>query len=64
MNQPSISITPLPRQTSTMPSTSGSATNVSTSNIKPGKPMTNLSGKSSFVVCEICDGYIKVKICL
>jgi len=43
-NQPSISITPLPRQ---------QAANAAASQQKP-------SGKTSFVICEICDGYIKV----
>ena len=47
MTQPSISITPLPRTTSQTPlSGSGSSS-------KPG-------GKNTFVICEICDGYIKV----
>lgn len=57
LNQPSISITPLPRQTSTQASTSN---NTTTGNLKPGKPVNNPSGKGTFVVCEICDGYIKV----
>ncbi|XP_074028267.1 zinc finger protein MEP-1 isoform X2 [Leptinotarsa decemlineata] len=45
--QPSISITPLPRGTSSTVSPSTPA--------KPGDTTT----KNSFVVCEICDGYIK-----
>ncbi|XP_015121674.1 uncharacterized protein LOC107044343 [Diachasma alloeum] len=46
LSQPSISITPLPRTTTQAPiSGSGSSS-------KPG-------GKNSFVICEICDGYIK-----
>ncbi|XP_015586017.1 MOG interacting and ectopic P-granules protein 1 isoform X2 [Cephus cinctus] len=46
LSQPSISITPLPRTTSQTPSPgSGSSS-------KPG-------GKNTFVICEICDGYIK-----
>ncbi|CAH0547216.1 unnamed protein product [Brassicogethes aeneus] len=47
VHQPSISITPLPRGSAT--STPG---NVSA---KPG----DSSSKNSFVICEICDGYIK-----
>ncbi|KAK9722942.1 hypothetical protein QE152_g19420 [Popillia japonica] len=45
MHQPSISITPLPRNTSApqMPAS------------KPG----DSNSKNSFVICEICDGYIK-----
>ncbi|KAL1517591.1 hypothetical protein ABEB36_001333 [Hypothenemus hampei] len=43
-NTPSISITPLPRGTTATPSAS-----------KPG----DTSSKNSFVICEICDGYIK-----
>ncbi|XP_032688929.1 kinesin-related protein 4 isoform X2 [Odontomachus brunneus] len=46
LSQPSISITPLPRTTS-QTSIPGSGTSA-----KSG-------GKSSFVICEICDGYIK-----
>ncbi|XP_012285171.1 uncharacterized protein LOC105702281 isoform X2 [Orussus abietinus] len=46
LSQPSISITPLPRTTSQTP-ISGSG-----SSAKPG-------GKNTFVICEICDGYIK-----
>ncbi|KAF5289947.1 hypothetical protein FQR65_LT11694 [Abscondita terminalis] len=44
--QPSISITPLPRGTS-----APGSTNVA----KPG----DSNSKNSFVICEICDGYIK-----
>lgn len=47
VHQPSISITPLPR-------TSATAT-PSSSTAKPG----DSSSKNSFVICEICDGYIK-----
>ncbi|CAG9856072.1 unnamed protein product [Phyllotreta striolata] len=47
--QPSISITPLPR------GTTATVTPVSTSGAKPG----DTSSKNSFVICEICDGYIK-----
>lgn len=56
--QPSISITPLPRQTA------GAAAGQSPSTSKappPGmKPGQNpAGGKAQFVICEICDGYIK-----
>ena len=47
--QPSISITPLPRQSNT-PAPAAMA-----SQTKPAG-----AGKTSFVICEICDGYIKV----
>ncbi|XP_068617575.1 MOG interacting and ectopic P-granules protein 1-like [Battus philenor] len=40
-HQPSISITPLPRQP------------------QPSQPQPAHQSKSSFVICEICDGYIK-----
>lgn len=47
--QPSISITPLPRGGQTQ-----------TQNINKGStPTRDSSGKPSFVICEICDGYIK-----
>lgn len=45
-NTPSISITPLPRGTTATPTTTTS---------KPG----DTNSKNSFVICEICDGYIK-----
>ncbi|XP_030762604.1 MOG interacting and ectopic P-granules protein 1 isoform X2 [Sitophilus oryzae] len=44
-NTPSISITPLPRGTTASPSVTS----------KPG----DTNSKNSFVICEICDGYIK-----
>ncbi|RVE42319.1 hypothetical protein evm_013032 [Chilo suppressalis] len=44
-HQPSISITPLPRQPA--PNPVAQPTNV------------NANNKNSFVICEICDGYIK-----
>ncbi|CAH0768626.1 unnamed protein product [Bemisia tabaci] len=53
LNQPSISITPLPRQ--------GSANQPAASQqqqVKPGRPPTSAQ-KGQFVICEICDGYIK-----
>lgn len=46
LSQPSISITPLPRTTS-QTSTPGSGTS------------SKSGGKNTFVICEICDGYIK-----
>lgn len=61
LNQPSISITPLPRQTS-------ASNNTSSGNAKSGagKPMNAVAaankGGGNFVVCEICDGYIKVRV--
>ncbi|XP_050311829.1 MOG interacting and ectopic P-granules protein 1 isoform X2 [Anthonomus grandis grandis] len=50
-NTPSISITPLPRGTTGSPA--GTAATAAGS--KPG----DTSSKNSFVICEICDGYIK-----
>merc|ERR1712241_326188 len=60
-NSPSISITPLPgrnnpghkKTSSSSPSTS------STALAKPGQPGQGQGGKGNFVICEICDGYIK-----
>ena len=60
-NSPSISITPLPgrnnpghKKTSSSPSTSSTSIN------KPGQPGQGQGGgKGNFVICEICDGYIK-----
>uniref|UniRef100_A0A182PMU0 MOG interacting and ectopic P-granules protein 1 n=1 Tax=Anopheles epiroticus TaxID=199890 RepID=A0A182PMU0_9DIPT len=65
---PSISITPLPRQSSS--NSNNAAVNMSniagalsklqaqgTSAVKPGQNPSG--GKMAFVVCEICDGYIK-----
>lgn len=43
---PSISITPLPRQQQQ-------------AGIKPGQSPNSSGGKPQFVICEICDGYIK-----
>jgi hypothetical protein len=56
--QPSISITPLPGRGTP----SGSKPNPSPQQspqaaLKPGQPTSQ--GKSGFVICEICDGYIK-----
>ncbi|XP_014286535.1 MOG interacting and ectopic P-granules protein 1 isoform X1 [Halyomorpha halys] len=49
LQQPSISITPLPRQQGATTATSALA--------KPGRPPGSV--KTTFVICEICDGYIK-----
>ncbi|XP_055909593.1 uncharacterized protein LOC129944279 isoform X2 [Eupeodes corollae] len=59
--QPSISITPLPRQSSSQQAQSqaqaAAANKMPPAGMKPGQ---NLSGnKAQFVICEICDGYIK-----
>ncbi|KAM3968716.1 uncharacterized protein ACR2FA_000113 [Aphomia sociella] len=43
MHQPSISITPLPRQPQP----------------QPVQPQPSQQSKGAFVICEICDGYIK-----
>ncbi|KAG8238806.1 hypothetical protein J437_LFUL010520 [Ladona fulva] len=62
LQQPSISITPLPRQpavTSSSPSTHGSQHPASSATPNPNKP-NQLGNKATFVICEICDGYIKV----
>lgn len=49
LSQPSISITPLPRTTS--------QTSI------PGSGSSSKSAvKNTFVICEICDGYIKVSL--
>ncbi|CAL8086885.1 unnamed protein product [Orchesella dallaii] len=50
-NQPSISITPLPRQSS------GSAAALTSAQAQAQTKQQG--GKTSFVICEICDGYIK-----
>jgi hypothetical protein len=54
LQQPSISITPLPRQ----------PTGIAPGNPAHGKHGTHPSGKATFVICEICDGYIKVQYVL
>jgi len=55
--QPSISITPLPRGggTQQQPTAKSSSSGASAS----ATPTRDASGKPSFVICEICDGYIK-----
>merc|ERR1719410_1574048 len=61
-NSPSISITPLPgrnnpgQKKGASPSPSSGS---STPTIKPGQPGAGQGGKGNFVICEICDGYIK-----
>ncbi|KAF6202031.1 hypothetical protein GE061_004427 [Apolygus lucorum] len=63
LQQPSISITPLPRQSSSPAQSGGQATAQATppQNMpyvaKPGRPAGG--SKTTFVICEICDGYIK-----
>uniref|UniRef100_A0A336MXR5 MOG interacting and ectopic P-granules protein 1 n=1 Tax=Culicoides sonorensis TaxID=179676 RepID=A0A336MXR5_CULSO len=69
--QPSISITPVPRQSSSSSSSSHhqafnpasvAATTKIPAGVAPGmKPgqNPNATNKTSFVICEICDGYIK-----
>lgn len=69
--QPSISITPLPRQTNNsqvqqqMINQSQAPASTMPSKMPPAgmKPGQNISGgagnKAQFVICEICDGYIK-----
>ncbi|XP_017843302.1 uncharacterized protein LOC108600315 [Drosophila busckii] len=62
--QPSISITPLPRQSA---SVSGAGAGASSSKMpqtapagmKPGQNPSGGNNKAQFVICEICDGYIK-----
>ncbi|XP_024082227.1 MOG interacting and ectopic P-granules protein 1 isoform X2 [Cimex lectularius] len=54
LQQPSISITPLPRQPTSVINTSPQ---MQPFMAKPGRPPG--TSKSSFVICEICDGYIK-----
>ncbi|XP_054290696.1 claspin-like isoform X2 [Macrosteles quadrilineatus] len=53
LQQPSISITPLPRQQQPPPSPAPAPPPAN----KPGRPAG--SSKATFVICEICDGYIK-----
>ncbi|XP_037806520.1 uncharacterized protein LOC119600400 [Lucilia sericata] len=56
--QPSISITPLPRQsTGGAPGSSPSTSKVPPAGMKPGQSPGG--GKAQFVICEICDVYIK-----
>ena len=56
--QPSISITPLPGrggQSGSRPQSSSQQPQQAA--LKPGQPTGQ--GKGGFVICEICDGYIK-----
>ena len=55
-NSPSISITPLPGRGSPSAAKGGSPAPTA----KPGQPGAGQGGgKGNFVICEICDGYIK-----
>jgi len=57
---PSISITPLPGRNNPGSGKKGGGPGASTPNIKPGQPGQGQGGgKGNFVICEICDGYIK-----
>ncbi|XP_017773277.1 PREDICTED: MOG interacting and ectopic P-granules protein 1 isoform X2 [Nicrophorus vespilloides] len=58
VHQPSISITPLPRPTGGSGSSASSLSNSSLPGVAGAKPGDSNS-KNSFVICEICDGYIK-----
>jgi len=61
-NSPSISITPLPGRNNPGQKSKGaspSPSSGSTPTIKPGQPGAGQGGKGNFVICEICDGYIK-----
>ncbi|VVC43898.1 Hypothetical protein CINCED_3A015027 [Cinara cedri] len=61
VQQPSISITPLPRSFPSSNSQSGFVTSLSKAkSLQPQLTTpTNSSNKPTFVICEICDGYIK-----
>ena len=54
---PSISITPLPGGRG-QNSVSGRSQGTQQQAMKPGQPGNN-QGRGGFVICEICDGYIK-----
>merc|ERR1719153_506899 len=58
-NSPSISITPLPGRNNPGQKSKGASPSPSTPTIKPGQPGAGQGGKGNFVICEICDGYIK-----
>merc|ERR1719369_801016 len=62
-NSPSISITPLPGRNNPGQKSKGASpspsSGSSTPTIKPGQPGAGQGGKGNFVICEICDGYIK-----
>lgn len=58
--QPSISITPLPRQSSNSQQAQASPSSgnkMPPTGMKPGQSPSG--NKAQFVICEICDGYIK-----
>jgi len=55
---PSISITPLPGRGSPAAGKRGGGSAGSSPAMKPGQPGAG-QGKGNFVICEICDGYIK-----
>ncbi|XP_034483936.1 uncharacterized protein LOC117789044 [Drosophila innubila] len=61
--QPSISITPLPRQSATGSGASAASSSkvptAAAAGMKPGQSPTAGNNKAQFVICEICDGYIK-----
>ncbi|XP_037940702.1 uncharacterized protein LOC119673487 [Teleopsis dalmanni] len=56
--QPSISITPLPRQTATPQPSAAPVMKMPPVGMKPGQNPAG-GNKAQFVICEICDGYIK-----
>ncbi|KAH8349707.1 hypothetical protein KR084_004433 [Drosophila pseudotakahashii] len=58
--QPSISITPLPRQSSVGAGAGASSSKApqAAAGMKPGQSPSG-NNKAQFVICEICDGYIK-----
>jgi len=56
-NQPSISITPLPRQSGQSGASPHGAAAISPAQAQAQAKQQG--GKTSFVICEICDGYIK-----
>ncbi|XP_017057960.1 uncharacterized protein LOC108099132 [Drosophila ficusphila] len=58
--QPSISITPLPRQSSVGVGAGASSSKApqAAAGMKPGQSPSG-NNKAQFVICEICDGYIK-----
>ena len=58
-NSPSISITPLPGRNNPGQKSKGASPSPSTPTVKPGQPGAGQGGKGNFVICEICDGYIK-----
>lgn len=61
--QPSISITPLPRQSAAGNNASAASSSkvqtTAAAGMKPGQSPSGGNNKAQFVICEICDGYIK-----